>query len=300
MNRNLRLILLCILFAPGLEAQVYQFRGLEIYSPYYLNPAFTSANKFVQVDVLAYNFSFNSGQWVNAMISPVGRNCSMGLNYERQAFDSHRANSFGLDYAYKHAFTENLSVKGGIRLIYSYTDWDPEVINGGDWSIEATHGVGLALGLGGEFRKLYLGYASYLPLIRIDKRILEDGSIVSESGNTGLIRHDVMAGYTIGNKKRFIFEPILGLNAYQFTEIDEQMEWCNYYGGKILIRNTVGLGITLGHMRSISASLHLFDHFELLLGLWSEEKSFGNLHYAIEYGFDPGEAIFISQLKVKF
>lgn len=300
MDRNFKLFLLCILFTSSLQAQVYQLHGLEIYSPYYINPAFTNTEKLVQVDVLAYNLSYYSGQWVNAMVSPARWNSSMGLNYARQVSEGRASNSFGFDYAYRHAFTDDLNVNGGIRLTYNYIDWDPELINAGDWSIEAMYGFGLRVGLSGEFRKLYLGYATNIPLIRIDKHILEDGSIGTESRNAGPVRHDVMAGYTLGNKKRFTFEPIVGLNAYQYKEPDDEADWCNYYGGKFLIRNTVGLGMTLGHMRSITASLHFFNRVELLLGLWSEEKSFGNPFYSIDYGIDPGEPVFISQLKVKF
>jgi hypothetical protein len=75
----LSLMIVCS-FAISNAQDYYLLKGLEIYNPAFTNPAFTSSEKLVQTDVLAYDYFYYKGYQVHAMTSLPNTNSSYGLS----------------------------------------------------------------------------------------------------------------------------------------------------------------------------------------------------------------------------
>ena len=67
MKKLLILTMLLVLAAGSNYAQWFQQRGLEIYNPWFHNPAFVGPEQSVQIDLSAFNFRWNSGAWGSVM-----------------------------------------------------------------------------------------------------------------------------------------------------------------------------------------------------------------------------------------
>lgn len=116
--------LLTLIIIPSftqINAQNFELKGLEIYNPVYFNPAFTSSDKLIQTDALAYDFNIKNGYWLNVMSSLPKKNSSVGLSFGGQKrFKTYsllewdrsdenvsiREKNIGISYAYKHSFNE--------------------------------------------------------------------------------------------------------------------------------------------------------------------------------------------------
>ena len=64
-----------------LMAQMFPLRGLEIYNPSYYNPAYTQADRKVQLDLMGYNFYYYSGLWTKAMTVLPGIYSAAGFRF---------------------------------------------------------------------------------------------------------------------------------------------------------------------------------------------------------------------------
>lgn len=281
------------------KAQQFQLRGLEIYNPYYHNPAYVQAEKTVQLDLIGYNFSYNSGIWASAMTTIPKFNSSVGIRLAQGSYDG--TGDFWnlqLAYAYKHSFSEDLHLHGGIQFSSGHVDYDDGLFVIDQEVLSKRHSGTLGLGVSVEYKKLHAGLSTSLPLYgRKDVVIAEDGSTETQNENTDNFTFHLLTGYSLGKPGRLTLDPIFGLDYYvqnsrQFKEMK------GYLGANLEIRNLVGLGFTMGNLVSFTTSLNFMDRVSLILGIYAgEHELFGPVQNS-DYTLGSREFDIIGQIRV--
>jgi len=269
------------------NAQRFQLRGLEIYNPYYHNPAFIQAEKNVQLDFIGYNFDYISGIWASVMTNIPAINSSAGIRYAQSAYSDYLdSRNLQLDYAYEHSFSDNLHLKGGLYLSSGRLENKEAVYNPESeiWKYRRVGSMGLGIAL--EYRKLYAGISSSIPLFIRKEVLIEENLTETRKMNADYYTFNYLMGYSLGKPGRFTFDPIFGLDYYSLNG-GMFKEWKGYLGANMEIRNLVGFGFTLGNMVSFSTSLNIMDRVSLMLGIYSGEHDLfddiDNGNYIIDF-----------------
>ncbi len=288
------------------NAQSFELKGLEIYNPVYSNPAFTSSDKFVQVDAIAYDFNIFNGYWLNAMSSLPNTNSSVGFSvgggkyfksyssFGRDGSDENillRNKNIGLSYAYDHSFNEDLHLSGGIRLTHSIINISDTATN-----LLSRQSGSLLAGVQLKYRKLYAGLSAGTGLYTWSKRENEANEIEITRDRNPYISSNFIAGYSLGGERRVNFDPVVGFNYTKSLDSDRS-DFGFYAGGNIIFVKTIGLGFTVGSTFSLSTSVTILDRVSLLLGVYQTELDDHLTSNDYSLGFDPLE--FIVQLRIK-
>ncbi len=307
MRYSFLLSLIIISSFAQIYAQNFELKGLEIYNPVYFNPAFTSSDKLIQTDVLAYDFKINNGYWINAMSSLPNTNSSVGLSVggskyfkgysslERDRSDenvSAQGKNIGISYAYNHSFTEHLNLSGGVRLIHSIANFSDSTTN-----LKSMNSGSLHTGLKIEYHKLYAGISVSNGLYLWSKRENEANEIeVTRDKISPVINSNFIAGYSLGGERRVNIDPVIGFR-YAKSFDSDYSDFGFYGGGNIIFVKTIGIGFTAGSMFSLTTSVTILDRVSLMLGVYQIEldNNLANNDYSL--GFDPLE--FIVQLRIK-
>ena len=280
------------------NAQRFQLRGLEIYNPYYHNPAFVQAEKTVQLDFIGYNFDYSSGIWASVMTNIPAINSSAGIRFAQNAMGDYAdSRNLQLAYAYKHSFSENLHLRGGLLLSSGRVEnkeagYDPDREM---WKYRRVGSMGLGITL--EYRKLYAGISSTIPLYIRNEVLVGENLTEIRKMDADDYTFNYLMGYSLGKPGRFTFDPIFGLDYYSLNG-GTFKEWKGYLGANMEIRNLVGFGFTLGNMVSFSTSLNIMDRVSLMLGVYAGEHDlFDNIDYG-SYIIDFNDFKIIAQIRV--
>ena len=155
MNRLLLVSIVLMAFGTSLvNAQRFQLRGLEIYNPYFYNPAYVQAEKTVQLDFLGYNFYYLTGIWTSAMASIPKFNSSAGARFASSSFDeSAESWILQLAYAYKHSFSEDLHLNGGLMFSSGHVDYADGLFVTNQEELSKRHSGTLGLGVSVAYKK---------------------------------------------------------------------------------------------------------------------------------------------------
>lgn len=287
-------------------AQSFELKGLEIYNPVYSNPAFTSSDKLVQVDAIAYDFKIHNGYWLNAMSSLPNTNSSVGLSFGGGKFFrsysssgrdrsdenvSLRSNNIGLSYAYDHSFNEDLHLSGGIRLTHSIINTSDTATN-----LLSRQSGSLLAGVQLRYHKLYAGLSAGTGLYTWSKIENEANEIEITRDRNPYISSNFIAGYSLGGERRVNFDPVVGFNYTKSLDRDYS-NFGFYAGGNLIFVKTIGVGFTVGSVFSLSTSVTILDKVSLMLGVYQTELGDNLSGSDYSFGFDPLE--FIVQLRVK-
>jgi len=301
----LLLILIGFGIAAG-NAQSFELKGLEIYNPVYSNPAFTSSDRLIQADAIAYDFKIYNGYWLNAMSSLPNTNSSVGLSFGggkffrsysssgRDSSDENvylRIKNIGLSYAYDHSFNEDLHLSGGIRLTHSIINLSDTATN-----LLSRQSGSLLAGIQLRYHKLYAGLSAGKGLYNWSKRENEANEIEITRDRSPYISSNFIAGYSLGGERRVNFDPIVGFNYTKSLDSDRS-NFGFYAGGNIIFVKTIGVGFTVGSVFSLSTSVTILDRVSLMLGVYQTELDNNLSGNDYSLGFDPLE--FIVQLRIK-
>jgi hypothetical protein len=306
MRKSFLLLILIDFGITAGNAQSFELKGLEIYNPVYSNPAFTSSDRLIQADAIAYDFKIYNGYWLNAMSSLPNTNSSVGLSFGggknfrsysssgRDRSDENiilRSKNIGLSYAYNHSFDEDFHLSGGIRLTHSIINISDTMIN----LLSRQSGSFLA-GVQLRYQKLYAGLSAGTGLYNWSKIENEANEIEVTRDRNPYISTNFIAGYSLGGERRVNFDPVVGFN---FTKSFDR-DYSNfgfYAGGNIIFVKTIGLGFTVGSVFSLSSSVTILDRVSLMLGVYQSELGDNLTSNDYSLGFDPLE--FIVQLRIK-
>lgn len=280
------------------DAQRFQLRGLEIYNPYYHNPAFVQAEKSVQLDFIGYNFDYNSGIWASVMTNIPAINSSAGIRYAQGAYSDYLdSRNLQLAYAYEHSFSDNLYLKGGLYLSSGRLENKEAIYNPESEMLKYRRVGSMGLGIALEYRKLYAGISSVIPLYIRNEVLIGENLTETRKMDADDYTFNYLMGYSLGKLGRFTFDPIFGLDYYSLNG-GVYKEWKGYLGANMEIRNLVGFGFTLGNMVSFSTSLNIMDRVSLMLGVYAgEHELFGDIDRGT-YIIDFNDFKIIAQIRV--
>jgi hypothetical protein len=283
------------------SAQNDRLRGLQLYNPVYNNPAFTGSDRLVEADVIAYDYLYTSGSWINLMATLPDSKSSFSLTYSGDTYFSSyslmgsltrdigmKGNSLGLGYSYSIISREKMNLSGGIQYNHTLGKYYFE-----ESSIRSVQFGCINTGLKAEYDKYYAGISlGTNPFMRI-KSIDDSGGYDYESDLFYLFRTSFVAGTSLGGDRRVNFDPQF---AYLYTTAGghSQFEW--YFGGEISLLNTIGFGFTLGNSFSLSAFISILDRVDLRVGIFQELLSDGLTGYNIDF---EAPASFVAQLSFK-
>jgi Type IX secretion system membrane protein PorP/SprF len=289
---------LMILGASPINAQQFQLRGLEIYNPYYHNPAYVQAEKTVQLDFIGYNFSFLSGMWTSVMTTLPEYNSSGGIRLAQGSYEG-TADFWNLQlaYAYKHSFSGNLQLNGGIQFSSGHTIFEDDIFGSVPEELKARHNGYLGLGVALEYHKLHAGLSSSFPLYLRREVLLEDNTTETQKDDADIINFNFLTGYSLGKPGRLTFDPILRLD-YRMLYGGRNNELKAYVGANLQIRDLLGFGFTMGNLTSFSTSLSFMDRVTLILGIYAgEHELFGPVE-STKYTIGSKEFDIIGQIRV--
>ena len=280
------------------SAQHFQLKGLEIYNPYYLNPAYIQAEKSVQLDFIGYNFNWGSGMWSSVMTTIPKYNSSAGIRFAQSSSNgSFEYWDLQLAYAYKHSFTEDLHLNGGIQFNSGHVKYEDGIFRPDPDELKARHNGYLGLGVALEYHKLHAGLSSSFPLYLRREVLLEDNTTETQKDDADIINFNFLTGYSLGKPGRLTFDPILGLD-YRILYGGRTKELRGYLGANLKIRNVVGFGFTMGNLVSFSTSLNILDRVTLMMGIYAgEHELFGPIDNS-NYTIGSKEFDIIGQIRV--
>lgn len=305
--RKFIFMLLIFLFSSSQAiTQVFALKGLEIYNPVFQNPAFTSSEKIIQTDLIAYDIWYYNGFWLNAMSNLPNTKSSLGLNFGGSKYFNNysfsggdRSNenvyaqgkSMGLSYAYTHSFSEQLKLSGGINFSHSILNVSDTTTN-----LLSRNAGFLNTGVKLSYRKLYVGISARTGLYAWKKILNEENETEVIRDGTSAFSSNFIAAYSMGGQRRVNFDPVIGFQYYKDFSNDNS-DFGFYAGGNICIMKTIGLGFTVGDMFSLSTSITVLDRVSLMLGIYENERDIhlASLGYTLK--FDPFR--FIAQLRIK-
>jgi len=298
-----KILLICIgviLLGTSLaSAQQFHLRGLEIYNPYYHNPAYLQAEKTVQLDFIGYNFYLNSGIWSSANINLPKINSSAGIRFESTSYtDIGDAWNLQLAYAYQHSFSEDLHLNGGMLFSSGHIDYEDGRFVTNEEELSKRHAGTLGLGVSVEYKKLHAGLSTSLPLYR-KKEVIQvgDGSTDTQKEDADNYSIHFISGYSFGLPWKLTLDPIVGLD-YFISNGGEFHELQGYLGANLEFRNLVGLGFTLGNLVSVSTSVNIMDRVSLILGIYAGEHDlFGEIQ-GRSYTIGSNDFDIIGQIRI--
>ncbi len=243
----------------ALMAQTYPLKGLEIYNPSYYNPAYTKADRKVQLDQVGYNFNYYSGLWTNAMTELPGINSAAGIRFGTSQYTDFGA-SWSLDfaYAYRHSFSEDLQLNGGISVNYGHINYESGLEDSNGNELLERNSTGMRLGAYTQYKKWNIGLSTHLPLYITKEVVMPDNSQETQKDDAGYSSIHLISSYSFGKPGRLTIDPVLGLD-YYISRRNESTDLQGYLGANLEYRNLIGLGFTFGNLISVSTSLNLKD-----------------------------------------
>lgn len=299
MKRLLIISMLLVLYAGSSAAQWFPQRGLEIYNPWFHNPAFVGTDQTVQIDLSGHNFRWNSGAWASVMTTLPRLNSSAGI---RCYFDSYpdlgKSGYVQLAYAYEHSFSGELQLKGGVAFSHAKTNYEEDAF-GEDLPdlVGRTNGL-LGLGLALQYKGFYAGFSTQFSLYANNEISIgnDQTEISKETSRSSTIRF--LSGYTADVLDWLKIDPILGLD-YYILRGGASKELKGYLGSKLLFLDHFGIGFTLGNIVSVSGSVELFDRLTLMLGLYAGEHEFFEGMELRGYTLGANDFEIIGQIRVR-
>lgn len=280
------------------NAQSFQLRGLEIYNPYYHNPAYIQAEKTVQFDFIGYNLYRNSGMWTSIMTTIPKYNSSAGIRFAQGSFDGTLDFwNLQLAYAYEHSFSEEFHLKGGLQFSSGHVEFEDGIFNPDLEQIKARHNGYLGLGVALEYKKLHAGFSTSLPLYLRKDVLVGDNTIETQKDDYDRLSFNFLTWYSLGKPGRLTLDPIFGLD-YDILYGGKSKELKGYLGANLKIRNLVGFGFTLGNLVSFSTSLNIMDRVTLMMGIYAgEHELFGPMDYH-NYTIGSNDFDIIGQIRI--
>lgn len=266
-EKKLQLLLLYLLLSNLSFGQSYSIKGLELYNSHAVNPAYIISDSKFQFNILPYNNSgFHDRGFLSSFIMSIPKyNSGVGIDFSKGDMSPLNQVSLNFNYAYKHSFTEDLSLTGGIRINYSRLKF--EHANFTDFKVISRYGYNTTIGASFKYKKLHSGLSAAIPLInRREIYIYETGTETSKEQNPDT-NYNFLLGYSLGKKNKFLFDPLLSIQHSQdFTT------W--YLGANTLIKNFVGIGFTAGDITSFSTSLNFKNKVSFILGIYTRVDRF--------------------------
>lgn len=279
------------------NTQSFQLRGLEIYNPYYHNPAYIQAEKTVQLDFIGYNSYSYSEMWTSVMTTIPKYNSSAGIRFAQGSLDGTLDFwNLQLAYAYEHSFSENLHLNGGMQFSSGHVEFEDDVF-GPDNVLKARHNGYLGLGVALEYKKLHAGLSSSFPLYLRKEVLVGDNTIETQKDDSDILSFNFLTGYSLGKPGRLTFDPIFGLD-YRVLYGGRSKELKGYLGANLEIRNLVGLGFTLGNLVSVSTSLNIMDKVSLIIGIYAGEHELFSSMEGSNYTIGSKEFDIIGQIRI--
>ncbi len=281
-----------------LMAQMFPLRGLEIYNPSYYNPAYTQADRKVQLDLVGYNFNYYSGLWTNAMTALPGISSAAGIRFSTSQY-SDVGTSWNLEfaYAYRHSFSEDFQLNGGISVKYGHINYENGLEDSNGNELLGRNSTGMSLGVYTQYKKWDVGLSTHLPLYVTKEVVMPDGSQETQKDDAGYYAIHLISSYSFGKPGRMTIDPVLGLD-YYISRRNELTELQGYLGAKLEFRNLVGLGFTFGNLVSVSTSLNLKDRVSLILGIYAgEHELFGSMEGG-SYSIGSHDFDIIAQVRI--
>lgn len=305
--RRIQLLIIALLMVSGHgAAQHYSLYGLEIYNPHFKNPAFTGADKLVQVDFLRNSNWFYSGNKTFVMTTLPGKKSSVGINFENNSMytsygytgqdreESMKYNNMGAAYNHTFVLSEELKLHGGGRLNYGKLNFLPAA-QISDSTLQYDAHYSTMLGVGMDFRNWEVGLSATIPLVSYRYSLADDNTLEREKRSFNLQEFYFFGRYASQSERRVTFDPVFGLDC---RLADGKAEWFGYAGGIVQIVDVVGLGITAGSLLSVSANLNIFDRVQLMMGIYGGEKTFQDGLVTADYRFNPGDKNYFVQIRI--
>jgi len=299
MMKTLLSALFGIFMLNAISAQTYLLRGLEIYNPQYLNPAFTAIDHQVQADIISFENLYYRWTQFNVMGNLPGTKSSLGINFGGSAYFRNSGfssspremrevyitdRSLGLNYAYTREFTEQLSVSSGVELQFSNLNFKDTT-----FSVDSRFSAVLRAGVRVKYRKHYAGLSFGNSLLQREKRTTTSGetSIGFEVDPSPYIL-DFIAGTSLGGERRVTMDPVIGIRYSNHQTMPYLPRFAYYVGAHVTLVDVIGLGFTMGDQKSLSASLAFPDRVRLMVGVFQTESELSR-YTGLEYklGFDP-------------
>jgi hypothetical protein len=264
-------------------AQVF-INKLEQYNFHYLNPAYIISDARLQIDVISFNSTMyeSKGLQSNIILNIPRKNSGFGIGYIIESMFQSNFSSLHIDYAYKHSFTENLSLTGGVRLNYGKYNFNRA--NFIDFKTINKTWYSTTIGTTFRYKKIHAGASIGIPLINRKKYYISENETESVKDIASPYIYQILCGYSLGKRNKILFDPILSIqNSY------EEKSW--YLGANTLIKNFVGVGFTFGDITSFSTSLNYKNKVSLILGIYSKQQ--------LEYTLNVSEMNIIGQIRIK-
>ncbi len=305
--KKIQLLIIALLMLSGHgAAQHYNLYGLEIYNPHFKNPAFTGADKLVQVDFLRHSHWFYSGNKTFIMTTLPGRKSSAGINFENNSMyisygyagqdreESMKYYNMGASYNHTFALSEELKLHAGGRLNYGKLNFLPAA-QISDSTLQYDAHYSTTLGVGMDYRNWELGLSATIPLVSYRYSLADDNTLEREKRDSNLQSFYFFGRYESQSERRVTFDPVFGLDCRVSSY---GTEWFGYAGGIVQIVDVVGLGITAGSLVSVSANLNILDRVQLMMGIFGGEKVFQDGPGSLDYRINPGDKNYFVQIRI--
>ena len=274
-------IIPAVLATPLANAQHFQLRGLEIYNLYYHNPAYLQAEKNFQLDFIGFNSFRQTGIWTSVMTTIPKFNSSAGIRFAQGSLvGSADYWDLQLAYAYKHTFSKNFHLNGGMQFNSGHADYGDTFYEPDRDVLKKRHNGYLGLGIALEYHKLHAGISTSFPLYLRKEVLHVDNTTETQKDDAGITNFNFQTGYSLGKSGRLTFDPIFGLD-YRILNSGRTKQLKGYLGANLVIRNWLGFGFTMGNLTSFSTSLNIMNRVTLMIGIYAGgNELFGPLDYA--------------------
>lgn len=291
-------LIFCLMILQPMQAQSLTLRGLEIYNPFYHNPAYTQAERTVQLDLLGYNFDYYSGIWTSAMVELPRINSAAGIRFGSGWYTEVGA-SWNLEpvYVYRYSISEDLQLNGGIAVNYGHTGYEDGLADFDGNEILERYNAWMRLGASVQYKKWHVGLSTHLPLYVAKGVRLPDGSRETQTDDFGYYTVHFLSGYSFGTPGKLTIDPVLGLD-YYVARFTERTDLEGYLGARLEYRNLVGLGFTFGNLVSVSTSLNLKDRVSLIIGIYAGEHELFSTMGGSNYTIGSNDFNIIAQLRI--
>jgi len=278
-------------------AQTDPLKGLEIYNPSYCNPAYTQADRKVQLDLVGYNFKYYSGLWTNAMTELPGINSAAGIRFGYNQFTDIGSWNLDFAYAYRHSFSEDFQLNGGIAVNYRHFNYGDGFVDMNGNEVVGRNSTGMRLGAYTQYKKWNIGLSTQFPLYVTKEVVTPAGSQETQKDDVGFSSLHLISNYSFGKPGRLTIDPIIRMDYYILRRHD-YTELQGYLGANLEYRNLLGLGFTFGNLVSVSTSLNLKDRVSLILGIYAGEHELLGPIQGSSYTIGSNEFDIIAQVRI--